>query len=273
MKKYLRSTILFPWLLIFLHSVVIGQSTETQLLAYSYNGTGKPGASGREFMQVMKRLEVQKALLDVAAAPRTSTFFSEALKGIGVTPDDLQNLRLIRRDGDLYVLRFSLYTKSDLDKIRAVAEVEGASLAAALLARRSEIQEILARNPQSGVDSKTMAYFILGCVSLDWDGLNLAEKRGYMAAPPKGIYIPEAHEIGGGGSNRGIYWGSHNYHESIAHTSFGDHYSLPRYALPDLLSSPKSVPREMNAPELLKSKLFDAAIALIPHCGLDYREL
>jgi len=263
MSTYLRAFFLIFCLQALVQNAVFGQSSETPLLYYSYSGTGKPGASGPEFLKVMAHREVQKLLLEVAAEPRNPAFLEEALKGTGVTLEVLQTLRLIRREGDKYVLGFSLLTSADLDKIRAVAEVEGKGLAEAVLARRSEIQGILERNAQTGVDWKARAFFILGCVSLDWDGLNLVRKKGYLAVPEKGTYLPEAQQVGGGGSVRGLYWGSHSYHETIAVTSFGDHHSVPRHALPDLLWPLKDELRQMEAPESLKSKLVDATDSLI----------
>jgi hypothetical protein len=263
MLTYLRNFFLALCLLAFFQGAVFGQSSEAQLLVYSYSGAGKPGASGQEFLKVMAHYEVQKVLLEVASEPRTAAFLEERLKGTGVTSEILQTLRLIRRDQGAYALAFSLFTNADLNKIRAVAEVEGRSLAAALLVRRSEIENILARNPQPGVDWRARAFIILGCASLDWDGLNLVSKRGYLAVPEKGAYLPEARQIGGGGSLRGLYWGSHSEHRTIAVTSFGDHYSVPRNALPDLLWTLQNELPQMKAPESLKYKLVDAADALI----------
>jgi hypothetical protein len=263
MSKYLRTFFLIFCLQVLAHNAVFGQTSETPLLNYSYDGTGKPGASGPEFLKVMAHREVQKLLLEVAAEPRNQAFLEEALKGTDVTLEVLQTLRLIRREGNMYVLGFLLFTSADLDKIRAVAEVEGKGLAAAVLGRRPEIQGILERNPQQGVDWKARAFFILGCVSLDWDGLNLVREKGYLAVPEKGTYLPRASQVGGGGSVRELYWGSHSMHEAIAVTSFGDHHSVPRHALPDLLWALKRELRQMEAPESLKSKLVDAADSLI----------
>jgi hypothetical protein len=263
MSTYLRTFLLVFCFLAVVQNAVFGQLSETPLLDYSYSGAGRPGASGHEFMLVMAHKEVQKVLLDVAGSPRNLAFLEEELKGTGVTSEILQTLRLIRRDGDKYVLGFSLLTNADLDKIRAVAEVEARSLASALLVRRSEIESILTRNSQPGVDWRTRAFIILGCASLDWDGLNLVRKRGYLTVPAKGTYLPVAHQIGGGGSLRGIYWGSHSYHETIAVTSFGDHYSVPRNALPDMFFTLESLLGHMEGPEALKSKFVDATYALV----------
>ncbi|MCX6568080.1 MAG: hypothetical protein NT147_03385 [Candidatus Aminicenantes bacterium] len=263
MSKRLHILALLLFAQVAFQNLLLGQPGEKDLLSYDYNGTGKPGASGPDFLKVMSHLETQKVLLDIAAEPKDPSSIEKELKGTGVTVGVLEALRLIRRDGDRYVLAFSLLANADLDRIRAVAEKEGNSLAAAFLARRSEIENILARNPQPGVDGKARAFIILGCASLDWDGLNLIRKRGYLAVPRKEEYLPEAREIGGGGSLRGIYWGSHSYHEAIAVTSFGDHYSLPRNALPDILSSLASSLSQMDAPESLKNRLVGAADALI----------
>ena len=257
------ATVLMIFALPLLQCVVFGQASDTPLLGYSYSGDGKPGVSGKEFSEVMAHRNVQKLLLELAAAPRDQAFLDEALKGTGVTPEFLQTLRLIRREGDRYVLGFALFTNADLDKIRAVAEVEGKSLADEVLSRRSEIQGILTRYVHPGVALKEMAYFILGYCSLDNDGLNLMRSKGYLAVPGKDAYIPSASQPGGGGSVRGLYWGSHSMHMEIALTSFGDHHSVPRHALPDLLWPLKESLQGMNSPETLKSDLVDAAESLI----------
>jgi hypothetical protein len=191
----LRLFFLLFFIQVAVQTAALGQSSENALLEYSYSGAGKPGTSGPEFLKAMAHLKVQKVLLEVVAEPRSSHFIDNELKGTGVTLEVLQALRLVRRDRDKYVLAFPLFTNADLDKIRAVAEAEGKSLAAALLFRRAEIENILARNPQPGVDLKSRAFIILGCASLDWDGLNLVRNRGYLAVPEKGTYLPEAYQM------------------------------------------------------------------------------
>jgi hypothetical protein len=159
----------------------------------------------------------------------------------------LEDLRLLRRDGNRYSLAFFLYTKADLDKLRAVSESEGRTLAAAFLARRGEIMTILKDGALPGDDVKALAYFILGCVSLDWDGLNFTREKGYRTEGP---IERDLREPGGGGDRRELYWGSNNWHDAIAFTTFGDHASGPRYALPNVLFGLSS-----NAREPLRSTL------------------
>jgi hypothetical protein len=83
--------------------------------------------------------------------------------------------------------------------------------------------------------------------------LNLATEKGYIAS---GLLNCSARQPGGGGSVRGLYWGSHNWHETIVVTSFGDHASGPRMALPDIRFT-------VDAPARLKSNLESVAAMLV----------
>ena len=73
-----------------------------------------------------------------------------------------------------------------------------------------------------------MAFIILGCFSLDWDGLKFATQNGYRATAPKrksGQFFFMAEERGGP-SLKQIYWGSNNItYGKYGFTSFGDHFS------------------------------------------------
>lgn len=225
------------------------------VLDYHYTGSA-PAA--RDFVRAMEHRAVQSALLEVAATPRNRAFLDAALRGTDVTAEQLDTLGLIRHNGDRYELAFSLLTREDRQKIQAVAEAEGERLADGLLAHRSTIEELLKNDPMPAVDWRATAYFILGCVSLDWDGLNLARRRGYLAVPPEGAYLPMAYQPLPREALQQLYWGSHNYHESAAVTTFGDHYSLPRTGLPDVLWR-----LSVEAAEPVKSKLTDVAEGLV----------
>lgn len=227
---------------------------EEPLLRASYQGSREAGAMGPRFMSALQRPRVQEALLTFAEGAQEAGVFAAALRGSGLTPSDLENLELIRRYGDRYALDFWLSTAEDTDRIRAVAEVEGRGLAAAVLERRDELESILDRIPQPGADPDTLAFFLIGCVSLDWDGLNLTAEKGYRTEPAPGHYLPRAAEPGGGGSRRALYWGSHNMHRPIALTTFGDH-DAARYGFPDLLWHVSGALDGMEAPAALKPRL------------------
>jgi hypothetical protein len=227
---------------------------EQPILEYSYRGSRE---AGREFVAVMKDPVVQSLLLEVASSPRSRPFVDAALEKSQVTAGQLESLGLIRPNADLYELAFPLLTREDRQTIQAVAEREGARLAERLLAHRSRVEELLTSDPIPGVDWHATAYFVLGCVSLDWDGLNLVESRGYLAAPAEGKYLPTAYQSLPRETLRQIYWGSHSYHDALAVTTFGDHYSLPRSGLPDALWSLSA-----SVPEPVQSKLTNAAAGL-----------
>ena len=229
---------------------------EEPLLHASYHGSREPDALGPQFMRAMERPLVQEALLAFSEGPQEAGVFAAALRGSDVTHSDLERLQLIRRYGDRYALDFWLSTREDLDRIRAVAEVEGKSLAAAVLGRRSEIEAILEHIPQPGADPETLAFFLVGCVSLDWDGLNLTAEKGYRTEPETGSYLPRARQPGGGGSRRGLYWGSHNMHMETALTTFGDHDAV-RYGFPDLLGRMDGTLGGIETPEALKPRISD----------------
>jgi hypothetical protein len=226
------------WVIISTILICIATGSETSaadddvLLTYQYSGSR---SLGREFARAMEHRAVQSLLLEVAASPRTRLALDGALKDTDVTADDLQRLGLITREGDLYLLAFSLLTREDMERLREIAEDEGKRLAEKFLERRAELEKLLMRDSGPPGDWRALAFFLVGCVSLDWDGLNLVEKRGYLTVPTEGAYLPTAHQPVVRDAVRQLYWGSHNNHDATAVTTFGDHFSLPRLGLPDVL--------------------------------------
>jgi hypothetical protein len=213
------------------------------------------------FSLTMKHIEVQRLLLDLAASPREASYMGAALRTSGVSLRDLEKLRLVRRRDGEYVIGFTLLTKSDVRKVRAVAEEHARSLTAAFLARRREIDAALKLYSLKGVDQKAVSYILLGCFSLDWDGLDLTAKKGYRTAAPEpsggGSYIPRAEERSGT-TLRGLFWGSHNadyFGPDFVFTSFGDHHSVPRCALPDLFEELSYNVARARMAEEVKQKL------------------
>ena len=152
-------------------------------------------------------------------------------------------LQLIRRDGDRYLLGLPVYSAGDLRRVREVTGRYAASLADALLARKTEIEAILPSCCAPGVDRREVAFIVLGCVSLDWDGLELAAKKGYrtMKKRPDGRYGAWAQEKSDVTADR-IYWssGTPSYGEALL-VSFGDGHA--RY-----LSGLRNPPSPLKAP-------------------------
>jgi len=228
---------------------------EQGILEYSYLGSR---SGTEEYKRVLKSPHVQSLLLSIAESPKDRAFVDEALRETDVTSITLQQIGLIRLEGELFHLSFSLLTPEDIQKIRAVAEREGRFLAQELLALRPVIEELIKSNALSGIDWQDTAFFILGCVSLDWDGLNLAEKKGALANPPKGTFIPTAKAPTPRDTVQQLYWGSHSYHSETAVTTFGDHFSEQRLGFPDVLWS-----LNLEVPEPIKAKAIRAAEGLV----------
>ena len=229
------------------------------LLRYGIIGTETEIESQPSFSFVMSQFEVQKLLLDIAESPRRPEFIGPALGSSGVSHQDLEDLGLIRREGEQYVLSFTLLTKADAGIVRRVGEQSARSLAADVLARRDEIESALGRYDVEGVDAGAAAFILLGCFSLDWDGLALAAERGYAATAPEDGYIPWAQERAEL-SLRAIYWGSHNeYLPDVVVTSFGDHFSRPRHALPDAIWRLELHLAEAEMPASMAAKLVGPA--------------
>lgn len=246
-------TLLGACLSFLLVGTVQGQRSEN-LLTYGIVGDER-GA----YSSAISKIPIQKLLLDIAAEPRSQDFVDSALEGTDVTRQQLEELELIRRQGTDYVISFTLFTSADVRKLRQASERYGRSLAQSLLSRQGEIEAALQQYQVDGVDPKEVAYILLGCFSLDWDGLDLTAEKGYRTTAkmtPNGQYVPWAEqksEI----TLKGVYWGSHNNtFGEVTFTSFGDHFSVPRTGLPDILGvlrltarrkSPKSVETKYRA--------------------------
>jgi hypothetical protein len=189
---------------------------------------------------------VQKLLLGLTAAPCPMAEVDLTLQGTGLTGKDLVKLQLIRREKDRYVLGFPVYSAADVRKIRAVTGRYATSLADALLARRKEIEAALPACCAPGVDRRDVAFLVLGCVSLDWDGLALAAKKHYrtMEKRPDGRYGAWAQEKSDPTTTDRIYWssGTLSYGDALL-ASFGDGHA--RY-----LSALRSPPAPLKAPKV-----------------------
>jgi hypothetical protein len=210
------------------------QTKDADLLTY-----GIVGSESGAYSETMSHIPVQKLLLDLAALPRSPEYVDSALAGSGASRADLERLGLVQARGGSYLVHFTLFTKSDVVRIRAIAEDESKSLAGAFLARRADIASALKSYDVKTVDREAVAYIVLGCFSLDWDGLDVTAEENYRTTskpqPNGDNYIPWAEEKGELTLER-IYWGSHNnfLQPDGNFTSFGDHFSLPRNGLPDL---------------------------------------
>lgn len=205
---------------------------------------------------VLSLRQVQELLLEVAESPRGRSYVEAALAGTEITPADLVAMHALREENGQYVIDFTFLTADDQRLVRDVSHRYGQSLAEAHLQRWPEIEETLSVYQMEHVDQRAVAFVLLGCFSLDWAGLRLTSELGYRGAREGWKYYLWAVEKRDEFSVKGFYWGGHSeYTEHLALTSFGDHFALPRYALPDLFWRMQGSLRHVAAPEEVRSLL------------------
>ena len=199
-----------------------------------------PAEPSRNPGEILRSAETQYLMLAIAERPHSRAEIEAAIAGQDFSVDDMVAVGLLRSEGDVYWLDFNLLRVQDQIDILAFSEDLGTSVAAEFLKRRDELEAIAKRHEQPGEFSAEFLFLVLGCFSLDWDGLELTEERGWRLGAQRTVdghaFTPWAKERGAEISLRGLYWGSHNdvVGDTVL-TTFGDHHSLPRFGLPDLL--------------------------------------
>jgi hypothetical protein len=198
--------------------------------------------------------------LSLAQKPRKKEFLVSSLAETEISLSDLEHIGLVREEDGFYEVNFTLLTAEDQQRVVKVSEKYASKLAGVYVAKRAEFEAIL--DKFDGMDRPSVSYVLLGCFSLDWDGLELAYRLGFAAEAPsratRDKYLVWALEKRTDFSIKGIYWGSHNQcYGDLVLTSFGDHHSLPRNGLPDLLWRMQSKTPELDKKDplgkLLKS--------------------
>lgn len=201
-----------------------------------------PSEPTRNPTAILRPPEVQRLILAIAERPHSRAEVEAAIADQFFTVDDMVAVGLLREEAGDYWIDFNLLRVKDQQRILEASEDLGRSLAGAFLDRRKELEAIARGHEQPGDLSAEFLYLVLGCFSLDWDGLDLTRERGWRLGAQRVIdgqeFTPWAKERGAEVSLRGLYWGSHNDSVGgITLTTFGDHHSLPRFGMPDLLWS------------------------------------
>jgi hypothetical protein len=201
-----------------------------------------PSEPTRNPTAILRPPEVQHLILEIAERPHTRTEIETALADQFFTVDDMVAVGLLREEAGTFWIDFNLLRVADQQRILDVSEGLGRDLAEAFLEQREELEAIARGREQPGDLSAEFLYIVLGCFSLDWDGLDLTEEKGWRLGAQRVIdgssFTPWAKERGVEISLQGLYWGSHNSSaDGTTLTTFGDHHSLPRFGLPDLLWS------------------------------------
>jgi hypothetical protein len=252
-EDIMRKTLLYV-LMVAMGACAYARLQQERILNYSI--VGSSSNKSPNFGKTIEHIEVQRLMLELGSAPRTTAHIDSMLARSGVSRNDLEELRLIRRTDSQCFLNFTLFSAEDVKKVREVSERHAVSLAADFLARRPEIESVLRSYNAPGVDPKEVLFIVLGCASLDWDGLKICVDKDYRLVEsdrPDGDYVPYAEERSTQ-SREKIYWGSHNdQFGEVKLTSFGDHHSLPRLAFPDFLWRLDSSKPDSGFPAILKA--------------------
>lgn len=102
---------------------------------------------------VMSLEKIQQLLIKVAQKPGDKQFIETALDGIEVTLADLLAMRLLRKQDELYVIGFSLFTTHDQRMLREVCGHFAENLAEAYIKRRAEFEKIMSNYQMKNIDS------------------------------------------------------------------------------------------------------------------------
>lgn len=191
---------------------------------------------------ILGTADAQHLILEVAEQPRERAYLDEAIAGMPFTVEDMVAVGLLREQKGLYWIDFNLLTVGDQLAILDLSEELGRSLAESVLEQEAKFRALAAAHDQPHVDAAQFLFIVLGCFSLDWDGLELTEEKGYRAGAQRTLdgksFTPWAKERGAEISLEGLFWGSHSQAvEQYTLTTFGDHHSLPRFGLPDMFWS------------------------------------
>ena len=210
-----------------------------RLLSFGITGTVNPATPlNRNPSYLLSILDVQKLLIEIAHEPKSRAAIQKALSDTDITLEDLVETGLLRQTGEHYRISFILFLKEDLEIVKSTAGEFARDLAEVYLSQKGKFTNILARSNNLHNTIHELAFILIGCFSLDWDGLQITSELGYRAeAQPTKLgdrYLTWAEERQYE-AVRQIYWGSHNdYYPACVLTSFGDHCALPRTTFPDL---------------------------------------
>jgi hypothetical protein len=190
--------------------------------------------------EILGSPEVQRLVLAIAERPHTRAEVGAAVAGRFFGVDDMVATGLLREEGERLRLDFNLLRVDDQQRILEATESIGRDLAGDFLEHRGRLTALAARHDQPRDVGAELLFVVVGCFSLDWDGLALAEERGWRDGAQRTIdghaFTPWAKEKGAAISLERLFWGSHNASSGdLWATTFGDHHSLPRFGLPDLL--------------------------------------
>ncbi len=242
-------------------SAAIAQSPERGTLL-THGITGSSSQSGRRDPgYLLRQAAVQSAIIEASRGPLPEERVAELLGAGDASVEDLVATGILKPAGESrYGLALNYYSTADQALIRDVAAELSHSLAAAFVSERDGFETLLSHYDLADADHHAVAMALIGAVVLDWDGLGVTAAGEYRLPTVQqatgDYYVPWARERGPESGVRALYWGSHNADiDGITLTTFGDHHSLPRIALPDMFFSIGKDELVPHLPEPVRSAL------------------
>ena len=209
------------------------------LLAFGVTGSIEKTPVNKNPLNLLNNKSVQHFLLSISNAPMPAKYPLQKARQEGISIESLVDAGIIVFRNDSCFLNFTLLNEQDLVLIHKVSSAKAKSLAQLIL-NDSTFYKVLLQNADYPLHLQKEALFVLiGCFSLDWDGLTLTEKIGMRTSASLNQY-GDKYRLWGKQNvanlpTKYLYWGSHNdYLNDIVYTSFGEHDSASRYALPDM---------------------------------------
>lgn len=212
---------------------------------WNVSGTASTNSSGPENpYYVLGNASVQDVVYAALEGPLTRRDVENRIAGTDISLQNLIDTDVLRPAGrGRYALAFNVVTREDMRLVREVADPAGASLAAAFLAERAAFDAEFARYDLPHVRRDVLALALVGCVVLDWDGLDVTAEDELRVPPvrkPNGDrFLMTMSEIAPDVSVRALYWGSHNATTddgAMVLSTFGDHEAPRRLGFPDIVS-------------------------------------
>ncbi|MBN8663630.1 MAG: hypothetical protein J0L83_03600 [Chitinophagales bacterium] len=263
MKKRLAFHFILILAIAFVNYSSVAQKN-AELLSFGVTGSIEKTPDEKNPLRLLKNRQIQLFLLTLSKSPLTLNKALSNTKSQGIEIKNLVDAGLITVRNDTCFLNFTLLNERDLSLLHQVSNRYAKSLTALIL-RDSVFYDSLLKNEKYPPHLQKDALFILiGCFALDWDGLTITDKMGYRTAASENLYGDRYLLWGKVNSSknsiRGLYWGSHNdYLNDVVFTSFGDHYTNPRYALPDMKWKYKIDYNNNHFPTEMKSSFQDMA--------------
>jgi hypothetical protein len=246
-------------------SIGVAQQLQAGEITLQVGITGDNSLEGfQDPVTVAKIPEVSELLQAIAKEPRSADYIEQSLGDSKVDLALLVELDLLKPWDGGYAINFNYLTLEDHHLLVTTLAPFAESLARSYRDRWPEFESVFGAYDIESVDTGELAYAVIGAMSLDWDGLDITAERNLRITaenlPGGRGFVVWAKEQSSDINVRELYWGSHNtVVDGIQFTTFGDHYSLPRLGLPDLLwSMNRRVANIDAAPRSLKVSFYKA---------------